>query len=234
MVSTSRDIAAGPERIFELIADPGTLFDGTIGAGWSWSRRDQAMAGRIPGPSRRACRHPGGRRQRAHPHHPHQPRDTARGMLGPPSAWRRTDPDPVWRRAVLQHRAPPVPPYPPRPAPAPNALLRPRPGAGSARRSRSGRTPATQPMATRPAPAIEHLEPQACECTLATCWSYASAGVAVAWLLARQDLRCERSCPADHGRVLGYRRGDGETRRQPRLACGRCCALRAGVGYPGR
>jgi hypothetical protein len=31
--------AAGPLRL--------TLFDGTIGAGWSWSQRDEAMAGRI-------------------------------------------------------------------------------------------------------------------------------------------------------------------------------------------
>ena len=91
--------AAGPVQVT-------LLFDGTIGAGWSWSDRDQAMAGRI---LRR--RLPPGTRTLVVAGNAHTLQAVARRKFGVPmGAWlaqkaagRAGDPHQLRQRALLQH-----------------------------------------------------------------------------------------------------------------------------------
>jgi hypothetical protein len=136
--------AAGP---LELI-----LSDGVIGADWSWSQRDEAMARRIPGHLPAECTHAGGSGQCPHPGPPHRAgrpdgRTRRRAAARDPGS-----PDQLWRREFLSLRAAPIRP-PHRTAgkdTAPPAPRRVRPG--PSRSHGGGRATAPAPMTRRPDP----------------------------------------------------------------------------------
>jgi hypothetical protein len=105
--------AAGP---LELI-----LFGGAIGADWSWSQRDEAMARRILAASAPRARTLAVSGQRPHPGQPHRAGRPDGRPPGRAAARRPGDPDQLRQRRLLQRRATPI--HPPRRPGGPDTAL---------------------------------------------------------------------------------------------------------------
>jgi hypothetical protein len=134
--------AAGPLEVI--------LFDGTIGAGWSWSDRDEAMARRIPAATA------AGTRTLAVAGNAHTPtRPTERGvpmggLAGLAAGGGAGDPDQLRRRALLERPAAPVRPARPAAAPGPASPAARRADSRPARSGGGARAPAVPGVAAGP------------------------------------------------------------------------------------
>jgi hypothetical protein len=96
--------AAGPLEL--------TLFDGVIGADWSWSQRDAAMARRILAASPQGTRTlVVAGKQCPHPDRPHRTGHSDGFRPGRAEAWHPGNPDQLRRRELLQRQAMPIRPW---------------------------------------------------------------------------------------------------------------------------